>query len=300
MYHYVRDLPKTPFPRLKGMMPDAFAMQIANLQRRYEVATLEAALDFLAGRYRPARDLVLLTFDDGLKEHFTEVTPLLAEHGIQGLFFLPTAGVGDHRVLAVHKSHFLMALLDFAEYRRAFLEVLDAMSVRIDPAVDAEKARNTYRWDTQDVASFKYLVNFGLPSETRLRALDALFASHLGDEAQFARGLYVSWDEARQMQSVGMLIGGHSHEHLALATLSTESWKADLQNCMGLLRQNLAPQPAWPFSYPYGKPSSFNADIIGELQKLGVCCSFGTEVGANSIGQDLFNLCRFDPKDLAA
>src|SRR5712691_6277952 len=77
MYHYVRDLPKTLFPRLKGMMPDAFAMQIANLQRRYEVATLEAALDFLAGRYRPARDLVLLTFDDGLKEHFAEVTPLL-------------------------------------------------------------------------------------------------------------------------------------------------------------------------------------------------------------------------------
>ena len=67
MYHYVRDLPKTSFPRIKGMLTSDFQRQLQALQSRYEMATLEIALDFLKGAYSPTRDLCLLTFDDGLK-----------------------------------------------------------------------------------------------------------------------------------------------------------------------------------------------------------------------------------------
>ena len=90
MYHYVRDLPNTPFPNIKGMHIREFADQVAALKGQYEMATLESALDFVSGAYEPTKDLCLLTFDDGLKEHYSEVTPLLREAGIQGLFFVIT------------------------------------------------------------------------------------------------------------------------------------------------------------------------------------------------------------------
>ena len=83
MYHYVRDLPHTPFPRIKGMLTSAFRQQLTALQSLYEMATLESALDFLRGRYTPSRPLCLLTFDDGLKEHYTDVTPILVDTGVQ-------------------------------------------------------------------------------------------------------------------------------------------------------------------------------------------------------------------------
>src|SRR5262245_10648640 len=107
MYHYVRDLPNTSFPRIKGMLPSDFRRQLTALQGQYEMATLESALDFLQGTYRPSCDLCLLTFDDGLKEHYTEVAPMLLDHGVQGIFFVITAGLEEHRVASVHMNHFL-------------------------------------------------------------------------------------------------------------------------------------------------------------------------------------------------
>ena len=124
MYHYVRDLPKTPFPRIKGMLTSDFRRQLQALRSRYEMATLEIALDFLKGTYTPSRDLCLLTFDDGLKEHYTDVTPLLVEYKIQGLFFMITACLYENLVVPVHMNHFLMAALDFEQYRTAFLNRL--------------------------------------------------------------------------------------------------------------------------------------------------------------------------------
>src|SRR6516164_2977386 len=90
MYHYVRDLPRTRFPRLNGMLTEDFRQQVTKLAAMYEMASIESALDFMTGEYRPRRDLCLLTFDDGLKEHFRDVTPILAEKRIRGVFFLIT------------------------------------------------------------------------------------------------------------------------------------------------------------------------------------------------------------------
>ena len=61
-----------------------------------------------------------MTFDDGLREHYADVTPILAEEQIQGLFFLITGCMEDGVVAPVHMNHFLMAHLGFEVYRRAF------------------------------------------------------------------------------------------------------------------------------------------------------------------------------------
>src|SRR5919197_3009297 len=125
MYHYVRNLPNTSFPRIKGMLSSDFQQQLSALQNQYEMATLESALDFLRGIYLPSRDLCLLTFDDGLKDHYSEVTPILVDLGIQGIFFVITSCLQEHHVAPVHMNHFLMAALDFEFYRRAFLHRLN-------------------------------------------------------------------------------------------------------------------------------------------------------------------------------
>ena len=124
MYHYIRDLPNTLFPRIKGMLISDFCKQLTLLQDHYEMATLQSALDFLGGSYTPTQDLCLLTFDDGLKEHYTEVTPLLVDSGIQGLFFPITSCLEGQCVAPVHMNHFLIAELDFEFYQRAFLQRL--------------------------------------------------------------------------------------------------------------------------------------------------------------------------------
>jgi peptidoglycan/xylan/chitin deacetylase (PgdA/CDA1 family) len=297
-YHYVRDLPRTRFPGIKGKLTSQFEEQVDWLSERCEMATLQSATDFLAGNYHPTRDLCLLTFDDGLKDHYTNVTPILAERNIQGLFFITTVCLEEHRVLPIHKNHFLMAGMVFNQYRDAFLTRLAAMSdARPDPA-DAERAKAGYPWDAQDVAEFKFFLNYRVPEPLRVQVLDALFATFLGDETAFAKELYLSWDEAKEMQARGMMMGGHTHQHIALSKLGDAEQAADLAACAGALHQRLTPQSLWPFTYPYGHNYSFNAVTVRNLQDNNFTCSFTTEPGANEAGADPFTLHRIDTNDV--
>jgi peptidoglycan/xylan/chitin deacetylase (PgdA/CDA1 family) len=302
MYHYVRDLPKTPFPKIKGILTGEFREQLAMLQDCYQMATLESALDFIQGNYTPVRDLCLLTFDDGLKEHYSEITPLLMDRGIQGLFFLITSCIEGTHVVPVHMNHFLMAALDFEEYRNAFLNRLE----NIDPtsnnlaAVETNLAQRVYRWDPPEVASFKYLFNFVLDFSVRDRILKDLFEEKIGDVQSFAQNLYLNVEEARKMQAGGMIIGGHSHQHKPLSSLSDIELETDLALCYKSLKEKLLPQPLLPFCYPYGNRDSFNSAASKWLKHLGFACSFSTEVGSNIPGTDTFAIRRFDCNDMGA
>jgi peptidoglycan/xylan/chitin deacetylase (PgdA/CDA1 family) len=253
----------------------------------------------MQGTYTPARDLCLLTFDDGLKEHYTEVTPLLVEHGMQGIFFLITSCVQEQRVASVHMNHVLMATLDFAEYQQAFFQRLHTLTALASaaPQVDRQVAQRAYRWDTPEVAAFKYIFNFVLAAEVRDQVVRSLFLDYIAPEASFAPSWYVSWDEARAMQDAGMVNGGHSHQHQPLATLAPADLAWDIRTCQQLIQASLHPQTDWPFSYPYGKCSTFNAQTIAHLHALGISCAFCTEIGSNAPGSDLFAIRRIDCKD---
>jgi peptidoglycan/xylan/chitin deacetylase (PgdA/CDA1 family) len=296
VYHYVRDLPATRFPRINGMLASDFRSQVDALAERHEMATLESAMAFVEGRYRPARDLCLLTFDDGLKDHHAEVLPILAERGIQGLFFITTGCVHERMVAPVHMNHFLMASLELDEYYgevvRCAADLCPAATTVVDPAV----AGRTYPWDSPKAAAAKYLLNFQLPHAVRDGVLSALFAKHLGDERAFAGQLYLTWDESREMQAEGMVIGGHSHRHTALASLGEAGQCVDLTTCAELLHRHLRPQPLWPFSYPYGWNGAFDDASVRIVRELGFACAFVTEPGPNGAGADPFQLRRIDTR----
>ena len=299
MYHYVRDLPGSRFPRIKGMLTDAFRRQVAFLKDQYEMVDLESALAFIRGDYQPTRNLCLLTFDDGLKDHLTAVLPILTEQHIQGIFFVSTSYLDRCEVSSVHKNQILMAAVPFEEYRQEALVKLRELAPEISTEVSAEHVCKTYRWDAPEVAAFKYLINFVLSDTLRQRLLNHLFERYVGSEQVMAQEWYLSWQDAQQLQDAGMVIGGHAHQHnVALSALNDNAQRQDLERCASLLRSRLKPQTLWPFAYPWGKPDTFTPATVELLQRLGFCCAFTTVVGTDESGADCFRLRRLDPKDV--
>lgn len=292
-YHYVRDLPRTRFPRIKGMLVKEFREQVSCFSEHFKMARLEEAMAFLRGEFRPTRDLCLLTFDDGLKEHYTEVVPWLADSRIQGLFGIITSCVEERRVASVHMNHFLMAALPFCQYRGAFLEELHQEDGATWP-VDEAAAMQSYPLDTREVASFKYLFNFVLEPGLRDRIVRQIFSQYFQDEKGFADELYMSWSDIRALQAAGMVIAGHTHEHNALSALSDSALKRDISTCRRILNERIHAQKLWPFSYPYGKKNSYSSAVISELKENGFDCAFNTEKGSNLPGANLFELSRTD------
>jgi peptidoglycan/xylan/chitin deacetylase (PgdA/CDA1 family) len=89
MYHSVRD-PEDVRPGTSDIAVGEFRRHLDYLTSRFEVVDLPAVLDGESDRKR-----VALTFDDGYRDLYTHVRPLLHEFGVPATAFVVTDLVGD-------------------------------------------------------------------------------------------------------------------------------------------------------------------------------------------------------------
>lgn len=100
MYHYVSELPPDADGIRIGLtvLPNVFAQHIDYLkQENYSTISLyemNEALEF--GTPLPPKP-VILTFDDGHIDHYTNVFPILQNAGFTGTFFIATQFVDNNR-----------------------------------------------------------------------------------------------------------------------------------------------------------------------------------------------------------
>jgi peptidoglycan/xylan/chitin deacetylase (PgdA/CDA1 family) len=94
MYHEIADISATPDPF--AVSPSVFANQLAYLRDAGFTALTAGALSAMLANGTgelPARPVVL-TFDDGYGDFYTQALPLLRQHGFTGTVFQTTGWVG--------------------------------------------------------------------------------------------------------------------------------------------------------------------------------------------------------------
>ena len=76
---------------------EEFDGQLDYITRHYRVCDTRAVLAAARGEGPLPPNACLLTFDDGLLDHFTTVFPRLVERGLPGSFYVPVAAVESRR-----------------------------------------------------------------------------------------------------------------------------------------------------------------------------------------------------------
>ena len=109
MYHYVRPIKNSTFPDIKGLELDGFKRQITYFQKNFHFITAHEILDSIYNGTKIPENSIALTFDDGLKDHYSFVFPILKQLEIPALFFPPAKPIEEKIVLDVHKIHFILA-----------------------------------------------------------------------------------------------------------------------------------------------------------------------------------------------
>src|SRR5712692_9309171 len=109
MYHYVRDGVYMRYPGLKSRSVEEFDGQLDYLTRHYHICGTRDVLAAALGERLLPPNACLLTFDDGLLDHFTVVFPRLVERGLSGSFYAPVAAIEGRRVLDTHKIQIVLA-----------------------------------------------------------------------------------------------------------------------------------------------------------------------------------------------
>jgi len=300
-YHYVRDLQHSRYPEIKGLSKDDFEEQIQYIKKHYNVISgpeLMAAI--VESAPLPPRPL-MLTFDDGYKDHFTEVFPVLDRENLPGCFFPPARCILEHEVLDVNKIHFVLAS---TPEKRTLVEhifkQIDENRSRYNLLASAaywEELGKPGRFDPAEVIFCKRMLQRELPIELRQAITDELFRRFVtADEASFSRELYMTPEQLGVLRRHGMYIGSHGYDHFWLNTLSTQQQEREIDQSLAFLESVGADICRWIMCYPYG---AHNESLLSVLNSRGCVIGLTTQAGLARLGEhNPLILPRLDTNDL--
>jgi len=90
-WHHIDDLGKNPKGRDYYVSPKVFEQELAYLQEKnYKTLTPQEFYDQVKSGQNPVQKSVMLTFDDGNVDNYTNAFPLLKKYGFIGVFFVPS------------------------------------------------------------------------------------------------------------------------------------------------------------------------------------------------------------------
>ncbi|MGZ4971457.1 MAG: polysaccharide deacetylase family protein [Limisphaerales bacterium] len=122
MYHGISDEPERGAAYYKvNTAPAAFERQIQFLHEcGYKTIALSEAVRLLNRRESPGPKRVVITFDDGYRNFYTQAFPILQKYGFTATMFLPTAYIGATRTS--FKNIECMTWDEVRELRKAGIE----------------------------------------------------------------------------------------------------------------------------------------------------------------------------------
>lgn len=295
-FHYVED---TDWP-LGGIYPRSsteFEEQIDQLATTGDIITPAKALRFWSEPGAISGLNILITFDDGLRCQFDVAWEILRRKGIPAAFFLNTAYLDKEEPETVHILHWLLATTTPPKLKELINgELTESEREQWSHSETTGEARRQYRYDTDRVASLKYLLNFVIPSQ-RCREIVRNCFSKENNLKEFAEQLYMEADQIRHLGDHD-LVGLHGHEHVALAQLDEEAVLEQVESCRSKLSQITGKEP-WMISYPYGGPSAVSEQVRDICEHAGLTMGFTMKRGVNTKGGDPMMASRYDTKDLS-
>lgn len=301
MYHYVRELPYTRYPEIKGLKTSLFKEQLAYMQKYY---TFVRGKDLIAALYE-GKDLpehaAWLTFDDAYSDHYENVFPILDEMGVEGAFFAPVKAILNHEVLDVNKIHFILASVkDLDGLTKDIYHLLDQYREEYQLQSNEyyyQKLAQASRFDPAEVIFVKRLLQVELQEKLRNIMTDMLFKKYVSDdEAAFSRELYMDEDQLKCMVRHGMYVGSHGYDHYWLNSLTPEKQADEVDKSLAFLKRIGSDTDNWIMNYPYG---AYNDSLIDIIKSRGCKLGISTNVAiAELTKENAFTLPRLDTNDL--
>ena len=275
MYHYVR--PDDPdFPHFKHLHVEDFSRQMDWFADNVGFADRDAFLAAFDGA--PPPEGVVLTFDDGFRDHHEYVLPELARRGLWGIFYVPTAPLLHGGVLDVHRAHLLLGRFEAKEVAARLRQIVDEKM--IDGDHRAEFQQSTYLWqqNPDDICYVKRMLNYFISYEYRHRILDELVDFFFGQEMQaLGEKLYMSPQQLSDLVDAGMIVGSHSVSHRVMSRLPIDEQEREIGESFATLEELLGELTPRTFCYPYGGRHTFSGQTEALLTRHDVDFSFAVE-----------------------
>jgi peptidoglycan/xylan/chitin deacetylase (PgdA/CDA1 family) len=227
MYHYVRP-PDASLPHLRHLHIDDFRRQLDFFANEYGFLAKEEFIASVKSGVSP-RPGVVLTFDDGLKDHYRYVLPELEQRDLWGISYIPTSPYLTHELLDVHRIHMLLAKHGGKEIFQSIHTMLseDMLSHRhiAEFRTETYKTQNNDEYTNHVKRTLNYYINYN----HRKGVIDELMAIYYPDETILVQEFYMTRDEICRMHNAGMIIGSHTVNHPVMSKLSVDEQRKEIE-----------------------------------------------------------------------
>ena len=280
MYHYINRGGETPPFGYYYLDRNNFTAQLDHFAKHYDVLDRERFLETVHGERVPGESEIVLTFDDGLADHYDHVLPELNARGMWGIFYVPAGPYLDGTALDVHRIHALLGTCG----GEAVATELDALIDKSMLDADHVNAFSGVVYDRQDnddpTERVKEILNYYIADQHRSGVLRELEDVLIGGQS-YHDGVYMTRDQLRELAAEGMLVGSHTVTHRVMSTLQTTEQRREIKESFAFLEETLDGLAVRTYCHPYGGDHSYDDSTLDILDE--VDCKFSFDVDARDL-----------------
>ncbi|MGH9764936.1 MAG: polysaccharide deacetylase family protein, partial [Blastocatellia bacterium] len=235
--------------------PDEFRRQMKFVRQNFDVLSFSELNSLERERQAWPRRALIVTFDDGYLDNYSNAFPVLKEFAVPGTIFLSTGFIGK-------RTLFWWDLIAYCfkqtELDSAVLEEISLTPFALRDGLERVAAIDSVlRWVKRVPDCVKNRFVAALPK--RLGMV-------LGDE-RFPR-MHLNWDVVREMAASGIEFGSHTVTHPVLANVSLDQLRIEVRESKKEIESHTGRQ-ALTFSYPVGNKGNFTRTSRDEVERAG-------------------------------
>lgn len=201
--------------------------------------------DILENKYK--KNGFLLSFDDGLREIYTVIYPILKQKKIKAIFFINPNFVDNKEGLYKHYISIIIADLKRNNFEKSLLEEISKIF--------------SFTYDTIEEFKKKFK-KIEFADRGKIDAVFKLLDINIEEYLEEHKP-YITKEQIQEMIDDGFYFGGHTMSHPPLNQLSHEEQKAEIINSISWLKKNFDIKYSF-FAFPFSD-KSISKKLLNEL-----------------------------------
>jgi len=251
-YHLIApEAPRHITGILPNKTPDQFERDLVFIKQHYNVVSYPDVLTSRNGGSPLPKRATMISFDDGFRECYDHVRPLLLKHELPCTFFLITDSVDNQALAYPNRTALCLDAIGACES-----DILkDVRSALASKNIDVETSRDSIFQAVRALTIRDLAVLDGLE-----KALEIDTSDYLRDQSP-----YMTLDQIHEMRKEGFTFGAHTKTHPQLWLVDDERLESEIaDSCEAVC--NLTGESAAPFAFPY-RSNGLSRDSLAAIRE---------------------------------